>query len=245
MTAPVIDVIGWIAGALVLATFYLRTMIPLRCVAVASNVAFVSYGLLAGTVPIVALHLLLLPLNVLRLQQMRGRIRQVRRAARGIFALDMLVPYMEVRRVADGTRLFERGDHADTAFLVLSGRVRMVDKGVFVGPGQLVGVLEIFGPDQRRQDSAVCDGEVELALMAGDRLWELLYQNPDFGAYLLRLSLLCGPQQAISRRSSRAASPAVAPIRDPIRMASERPTLPPDVVVVIAEPPGRVGLQRP
>lgn len=241
MTAPIIDVIGWIAGALVLVTFYLRTMIPLRCVAVASNIAFVSYGLLAGTVPIVALHLLLLPLNVLRLQQMRARIRQVRRAVRGTFSLDVLVPYVEVHRVAGGTRLFERGEHADTVFLVLSGCVRMVGQGVLVKAGQFVGVLEIFAPDQRRQDSAVCDGEVELASMAEDRLWELLYQSPDFGAHLLRLSLLRGPQEARSRRSS----PAVVPIRDSRRMARGRSTLPPELVLAITDPPGRVGPQRP
>ena len=32
MTIEPVDFLGWIAGALVLATFYLKTMIPLRAV---------------------------------------------------------------------------------------------------------------------------------------------------------------------------------------------------------------------
>ena len=89
------DAVGWIAAALVVGAFYLKTMVSLRCVAIASNVAFIGYGLMAGMPPIVVLHLLLLPLNVLRLQQVQSRIRRVRRASRGTPALDMIAPYME------------------------------------------------------------------------------------------------------------------------------------------------------
>ncbi|HKW37634.1 MAG TPA: cyclic nucleotide-binding domain-containing protein, partial [Burkholderiales bacterium] len=140
----IVDVLGWVAAALVVTTFYLKTMIPLRWVAIASNVAFAAYGLMAGAHPIVALHMLLLPLNAARLYQMRLLIRRVKRAARGTLSLDMLVPYMKVRRVPGGTRLFEKGDHSDEVFLVLSGRVRIEGKDAFVKTGQLVGEMGIF-----------------------------------------------------------------------------------------------------
>ena len=183
----VIDLLGLGAGALVLATFYLKTMIPLRVVAIASNVAFAAYGVVADAMPIVVLHALLLPLNVLRLQQMRTLIARVKRAARGDLSLDMMVPYMNLRSAPAGTRLFSRGDTADEVFLVMKGRVRIEGKGVIIKPGQLVGEMGLFAQDQRRTDGAVCETDCELASVSEDRIWELFYQNPEFGAYLLRI----------------------------------------------------------
>lgn len=182
-----VDVLGLGAGALVLTTFYLKTMIPLRAVAIASNIAFAAYGVVANAWPILILHALLLPLNVLRLRQMRVLIARVKKAARGDLSLDMMVPYMNLRSVPAGTRLFSRGDHADEVFLVMKGRVRIEGKGVLVKPGQLVGEMGLFSQGQRRTDGAVCETDVELAQVTEDRIWELFYQNPEFGAYLLRI----------------------------------------------------------
>lgn len=182
-----VELLGWGAGALVLTSFYLKTMIPLRSVAIASNVAFAGYGLMAGALPIVVLHCVLLPLNVVRLLQMRSLIRRVKRASRGNLSMDMLVPYMSVRTLAAGTKLFDRGDYAEEVFLILKGRVRIVGAGVIVKPGQLIGEMGLFSPGQKRTDAALCETEVELATVSEDRIWELFYQNPEFGAYLLRI----------------------------------------------------------
>lgn len=193
-----IDLLGWSAGALVLTSFYLKTMIPLRSVAIASNVAFAGYGLMAGAVPILVLHCVLLPLNVMRLMQMRALVRRVKRASRGDLSMDMLVPYMHVRTVAAGTRLFDRGDYAEEVFLVLKGRVRIVAADVVIKPGQLIGEMGLFTPGQRRTDTGQCETEVELASVSEDRIWELFYQNPEFGAYLLRI---------VVQRATRGAGP--------------------------------------
>ena len=45
----------------------MRDMVALRCMAIASNLAFIAYGVLADLGPVLVLHLLLLPVNVLRL----------------------------------------------------------------------------------------------------------------------------------------------------------------------------------
>ena len=63
------DALGYIASLLVLATFCMRGMAPLRLMAIASNVAFIAYAVLAGVGPVLLLHALLLPLNVHRLLQ--------------------------------------------------------------------------------------------------------------------------------------------------------------------------------
>ncbi|HWK64251.1 MAG TPA: cyclic nucleotide-binding protein [Rhizobiaceae bacterium] len=61
------DTIGYVAAALVLTTFYMRSMVALRAFGLTSNIAFVAYGIQADLLPIILLHLALLPLNLIRL----------------------------------------------------------------------------------------------------------------------------------------------------------------------------------
>ena len=61
--------IGYLASALVLTTFCMRRMVLLRAVAIASNLAFITYGALADIDPVLLLHALLLPTNIYRLMQ--------------------------------------------------------------------------------------------------------------------------------------------------------------------------------
>jgi len=68
----VIDGVGFAAAGLVLATFCMRSMSALRWVAIASNVAFIAYAYLDGLAPVLLLHVLLLPVNVCRLSELRG-----------------------------------------------------------------------------------------------------------------------------------------------------------------------------
>jgi len=63
------DVVGYLASILVFAAFCMKDMIPLRLVAVCSNVAFLIYGLALGLVPVWLLHAVLLPINCWRLWQ--------------------------------------------------------------------------------------------------------------------------------------------------------------------------------
>jgi hypothetical protein len=60
---------GYAASSLVLATFCMRQMVPLRVVAICSNFAFLTYGISLHLMPIVVLHTLLVPINVRRLSQ--------------------------------------------------------------------------------------------------------------------------------------------------------------------------------
>src|SRR5499433_1072462 len=85
----IIDQVGFAAAGLVLATFCMRSMSALRWVAIASNVAFIAYGYLGNLAPVLLLHVLLLPVNICRLAQLRSatlaapaRRSQQRRAER-------------------------------------------------------------------------------------------------------------------------------------------------------------------
>lgn len=72
-----VEPVGYLASALVLATFCMRDMAALRCMAIASNLAFITYGALADLGPVLLLHLLLLPVNVLRLAGWRANASTV------------------------------------------------------------------------------------------------------------------------------------------------------------------------
>jgi hypothetical protein len=61
------DSVGYIASFLVLLTFYMKRMIPLRIVALFSNAAFLTYGIGMHLMPVALLHCALIPINVHRL----------------------------------------------------------------------------------------------------------------------------------------------------------------------------------
>jgi hypothetical protein len=67
-----IDGLGYLAAALVLATFTAKNMVSLRALAIGSNLAFIAYGFSAKLWPILLLHLIMLPLNLLRLREALG-----------------------------------------------------------------------------------------------------------------------------------------------------------------------------
>jgi hypothetical protein len=64
-----IDLLGYAASALVVLTFYMKDMIPLRVAALCSNVCFLAYGGSLHLGPVIVLHVMLIPINVWRLIQ--------------------------------------------------------------------------------------------------------------------------------------------------------------------------------
>src|SRR5256885_16413776 len=115
---------AWVAASLVFLSFFMKTMVRLRIVAIGSNVAFVSYALLGleygvfGRVyPILVLHSCLLPLNVLRLRQLRGLLAAVG-GATDEYVVQSLVPYMKTEVRPKGTVLFRQGAPADRLYLL-------------------------------------------------------------------------------------------------------------------------------
>ncbi len=72
------DLLGYAASAMVLATFCMSSMLYLRVVAIGSNVLFILFGSEAHIYPVLVLHLVLLPVNLARLMQIRGRVNAYR-----------------------------------------------------------------------------------------------------------------------------------------------------------------------
>jgi hypothetical protein len=76
-SASIVEMIGYLAAFFVFLTFYTKTMMPLRYLAIVSNVAFIVYATLARLSPILFLYVVLLPLNLYRLWQLQRLIADV------------------------------------------------------------------------------------------------------------------------------------------------------------------------
>jgi CRP/FNR family transcriptional regulator, cyclic AMP receptor protein len=188
-----IVVAAWLASILVFCSFFMKTMIPLRIVAITSNVAFIAYALLGlnygvfgRLYPILILHSCLLPLNVLRLRELRRLITAVREAS-DADALEALVPYMKTEERHKGDVLFRAGDPPDKLYVIQSGRVVFPELDKRVSAGEVFGEVGLFALQQVRTVTAICEDDCRLATITGDKVLELYYENPRFGLFLIRL----------------------------------------------------------
>lgn len=183
----VVEATGYLASLLVFSTFYMKTMIPLRSIAIASNVTFITYGYLAGLYPILLLHLLLLPLNSWRLYQMLQLLARVRQASRGGYSIESLLPFMTRVEYRAGDTLFRRGEVADKLYYLVSGTVRFPEIAATAAAGDLIGEVGVFSPWKARTASAVAESDATLLYLSEQKVLELYYQTPEFAIYLVRL----------------------------------------------------------
>jgi hypothetical protein len=180
---------GYAAVASSIITCAMKTMIPLRVVSMTCNALFIIYGFFSGIYPTLILNLILLPLNTVRLHQMRKLIHDVEAAASyGETSIDWLKPFMARRSFHKGDIVFRKGDIADAMYYSVSGRYRLCEIGIEIPVGQVFGDLGLLAPGNVRTQTIECleDGEV---LTAGyQQVKELYFQNPQFGFYFLRLT---------------------------------------------------------
>ena len=94
--------------------------------------------------------------------------------------LDPLVASGSERTFDDGERLMERGEPGVTLYLLTQGYVRVVRPGrtVRMGPGELVGEIEILDPGEGRLADVIAEGHVRAIAVAQDDLRAALEAQP-------------------------------------------------------------------
>ena len=182
------NVLALIGAIFFVATLLMRTMVPLRVTGIISDVFFIGYGVLSGTVTTLMLYILLLPINIFRLGQMLKLVKRARLAAQGDLSMDWLKPFMTRRKYGKGDVLFRKGDRANEMFFTVTGKFLVTELGIELPPGRLVGELGFLSPDNRRTQSLECTEDGHMLAITYDRLLEIYFQNPEFGYYFLRLS---------------------------------------------------------
>jgi CRP/FNR family cyclic AMP-dependent transcriptional regulator len=182
------DIVGYCAAIFVILTFWMKTMVPLRVAGIASNFLFIAYGYLGAVYPPLLLHVVLLPLNLVRLRQMLKLVSQVRAAMDSDLNMDWLKPFSSSRGVRAGAVLFRKGDTATNMFFVVSGRLRLAESGIDIQPGQIVGELGLLAPGQARTQTLICTEDSHLLQITYEQVKQLYFQNPQFGFYFLQLT---------------------------------------------------------
>ena len=181
------ELIGYLACGLVFLTFCMRGMLQLRVIAVASNIAFVIYGVVDELVPIFVLHATLLPLNLYRAVQKFNEIKSIKTAIEGRAEIDVLIPFMTRKRLPKDSVLFRKGDVADAIYFLASGKLLIPELQKIVSSGTLVGEMGIFRPDKDRTASVLCITECEFYEISQGDVEKLCLDNPQFGLFLTKL----------------------------------------------------------
>ncbi|MGB6636514.1 Crp/Fnr family transcriptional regulator [Bradyrhizobium sp.] len=181
------ELLGYAAAACVFVTFYMKTMVPLRIAGIVSNFLFIGYGYALDAYPVLILHLVLLPLNIVRLQQMLRLIRQIEDVTRGDVNLKWVKPFSTTKAVAVGDAVFRRGDPADEMFFIVSGRFRVQERNVDLQTGEIFGELGLLDAGQARTATVECMASGELLRITYDQVKQLCLQDPKFGFYFLHL----------------------------------------------------------
>lgn len=187
------QIVAWVAAVLVFLSFFMKTIVPLRTLGIVSNAVFIVYALMGihfgifdKVLPILVLHIALLPLNVMRLRQVQETIRSVQAMSREHASLDVLIPYMKHERIRRGQWLFRKGDAADRLFILKTGRIRLSEFDKTLEAGTVFGEVGIFSESAVRTSSALSETDCELYSLTSEKAIELFYQDPRFGFSIVR-----------------------------------------------------------
>ncbi len=177
-----------VGAALVVAGAFVRTMIPLRWLAVGGNVAFLVFGVLHPSPTTLLVATVLLPINLFRAREMMKLTQRVRAAARDSDQSGMwLKPYMKPKKFRAGQVLFRKGDLADHLYLLADGQLEVAEINREISPGRIFGEFALFSPAKRRTATVRCVADSTVLTIDEGTVKQLFFQNPSFGFHLIRL----------------------------------------------------------
>lgn len=188
LNLPWFDYIGYLGMLLGLVSMAMRTIIPLRLFAIGACLCLGTFALLREAWPTLVVNSVTIPVLAWRTREMILLTRRTAAAARSsTIAVDWLLPFMHPRPIRAGETLFRKGDDAGEMFYIASGRLRLLEYDVTLGPGEVVGEIAMFSPTRTRTRTIVAETDCELMAIGESEIKQLYYQNPRFGFYLIQL----------------------------------------------------------
>lgn len=176
------------ASIFVVATLSMRTMIPLRVFAILTNIVLIATAVPMHNYPVLILHGVLLPLNSYRLHQMLQLVRDVKQSVNSDLSMEWLKPFMTERKCGPGEVLFYKDEKADSMYYIVSGRFRLVESGIELPVGAIVGEFGMISPSNTRTQTLECVESGLILSVSYDQVEQLYVQNPAFAFYFLRLA---------------------------------------------------------
>jgi CRP/FNR family transcriptional regulator, cyclic AMP receptor protein len=182
-----LNLLGYAASAAVLATFCMSTMIPLRVMALASNVLFMAYGYVDHLLPVLLLHAFLFPVNAHRLVEFHRLIRDMRKTRRADLSIQTLLPYMTRRKFAAGETLVRKGENADRLYYLADGELEVAEFKKVLNSGAVVGEIGVFAPNHQRTATIICRTDCRVFELTESNAKQLYFQDRSFGFAVLQL----------------------------------------------------------
>src|SRR5204862_7657738 len=127
-------------------------------------------------------------LNSYRLHQMLQLVRDVKKSVNSDLSMEWLKPFMTERRCAAGDVLFYSDEKAEDMLYIVSGRFILVESGIELPVGAIVGELGMLSPSNARTQTLECIEAGLVLSVSYTQVEELYVQNPAFGFYFLRLA---------------------------------------------------------
>jgi hypothetical protein len=175
------------ASVFVVATLSMKTMIPLRVFAILTNFVLIGTALPHQNYLVILVQTLALVLNCYRLHQMLQLVRDVKRSVSSNLSMDWLKPFMTERKCSAGDMLFYKDERADAMYYIVSGRYRLVESGLVLPIGAIVGEFGMLSPSNLRTQSLECIEDGLVLSVTYEQVEQLYVQNPAFGFYFLKL----------------------------------------------------------
>src|SRR4051812_21687175 len=182
------NILALLGGIFLISAFVVRTIVPMRVLCIVSVVVCLGAAIFAGSIQHFLMYFLALPVNIIRLVQIRKLVKKARSSARGDLSMDWLRPFMMPRHYQKGDVLFRKGDDATEMFLTVSGKFLVTEIGIEIPPGGILGELGFVSPKNQRTQSVECSEDGEALSISYEKLHEIYFQNPEFGYYFLRLT---------------------------------------------------------
>jgi len=168
-------------------SYLMKSMLPLRVVALVACLFLVLYGYLAAAMPTLLLYGALIPINIKKTLQIHRLVQAIKNAKSDTPISEWLLPNMTRRTAKAGTTLWNKGDVATEMLYLETGSLRLVEYDQVLAPGSLVGEIGLFAPDNRRTLTLECASDCTLYSLSAEGMARLYYQNPKLGFHVMRL----------------------------------------------------------
>src|SRR5262245_17459832 len=143
-------VTGFIGAGFTLASYWMKSMMPLRLVALAASAFLLAYGWVEAALPTLVLNVGMILINSRRAWEMRALVRAIEQAKSDTPVAEWLLPHMTRRQTKAGQTLWKKGDVATEMIYLESGTLHLVEHEEQLAPGSLIGEIGLFSPDNRR-----------------------------------------------------------------------------------------------
>jgi CRP-like cAMP-binding protein len=131
--------------------------------------------------------------------------------------MEWLKPFMTERKCKAGEVLFYKDEKAEDMFYIVSGRFKLVESGLELPVGAIVGEFGMLSPSNLRTQTLECVEAGVILSVSYSKVEELYVQNPAFGFYFLRLASsrlfqnIGTLEQRLAQQLAQQAAPTPAP----------------------------------